>query len=453
MKFKHFFYLIIAIFSIYITIYWITLNYNLLIKNYFYFTKKISIPTGLAIFLFFLAGFLLMGILFAIDAWRKSRKIHKLLLDKEKKVSYSEGLEVSVYNLSQGELEEAKKILDKITEQNADTFETKVLKLCIALREKDFPRAEKLIKEMEEAEDYPLLNILKSRLYELKEEYQKALEILEEKIDSFPATLEKIALKNLRNLYVKTKNYEGAIKIQEKILKEYPKEEEKKLKICLIYELAKSLKENGKIKDALHKIQELLKEEPKFTPAWVLFGDLYKEEREDEKAISVYTEGFKNTYSAILIHRIEDLYLEKEEAAKALEAINHLRFQVDKDTIPRFFLGRLYLRLEMIEEAYKFLSSLQPFAPNSVVLNYLLGNLEERFGKKEKALESYKRCLKSYDALANEYYCFSCGKSFKEWKDRCPSCGAWASIEINFKEEISEDTLGLRVTPISFPLF
>lgn len=452
MKFKHFFYLFLGILSIYITIYWITLNYNLLIKEPFYFTKKISVPTWLAIFLFFLAGFFLMGILFLIDAWKKTRKIKGLLSDREKKITFGEGLEISVYNLLHGELEEAKKVLDTL-DKSAQTPESKILKLCLLLREKNIEEAEKQLKELDTIENSPLLNLLKAKFYEIKEDYKGAVSILKDKMDFIHPHLEKLYLNNLRNLYIKLKDFEEALKIQEKILKDFPREEEKKLRICIIYELAKNLKLNQKEKEAIHKIQEILKEEPKFTPAWVLFGDIYKEENEKEKAISVYTEGFKNTYSAILIHRIEDLYLESEEAAKALEAINHLRFQVEKDTIPRFFLGRLYLRLEMAEEAYKFLSSLQPFAPNSVVLNYLLGTLEERFGKKEKALQSFKKCLKNYDALANEYYCFNCGKSFKEWQDRCLSCGAWASIEINFKEEITEDTLGLKVSPISFPLF
>lgn len=452
MKFKHFFYIFLGILSIYITIYWITLNYNLLVKEPFRFTKTISVPTWLAIFLFFLAGFFFMGILFLIDAWKKTRKINKLLSDKEKKISFGEAVEISVFNLLQGETEEAKKILDSI-EPGVQTDESKILKLYIFLREKNLEEAEKLFKETETFENLPIYILLKAKFLELKEDFIGALSVLKEREDLFSPSLERLYLKNLRNLYIKLKNFEEALQIQDKILKNSPKEEEKKLRICLLYELAKSLKKDGKEKEAIHKIQDILKEEPKFTPAWVLFGDIYKEENEMEKAISVYTEGFKNTYSAILIHRIENLYLENEEAAKALEAINHLRFQVEKDTIPRFFLGRLYLRLEMIEEAYKFLSSLQPFAPNSVVLNFLLGTLEERFGKKEKALASYKKCLKSYDALANEYYCFSCGKSFKEWQDRCPNCGAWASIEINFKEEITEDTLGVKVNPISFPLF
>lgn len=453
MKFKHFFLLLVLIAIFFIVVYWITINYNLLVKQDFYFTKKIAVPTWLAIFLFFLAGFFLMGILFLIDAWKKTIKIHKLQIDREEKIAIGEGVEISVYNMLYGEIEEAKKVLEKYSNEKLGVFENKILRLCIALREKDLGLSELLIKDLELQTSSPLIPLMKAKYFEIKEENEKAIAILKEKIKDISPNLKKLTIKNLRNLYLKIKNFEEAIKLQEEILKEFPSEEEKKLKICFLYELAKLLKENNKEKEALHKIQEILKESPKFTPAWVLYGDIYKEDNEEEKAISVYTEGFKNTYSAILLHKIENLFLEKEEAAKALETINHIRFQVEKDTIPKFFLGRLYYRLEMIDEAYKFLSSLQPFAPNSIVLNFLLGSLEERLGKSEKSLNSYKKALEKYDAVVNEYYCFNCGKSLKEWRDRCPHCEAWASIELNFKEEISEDLIGLKITPISYPLF
>jgi len=452
MKFKHFLFLIFLIGIFFIIVFWITINYDLLINKSFYFTKKISVPTWLAIFLFFLSGFFFMGVLFLIDALKKTKKIHKLQIDKEEKIAFGEGIEIAVYNLLHSELEEAKKILEAFVDEKSKTKENKILKLCIALREKNIENSEYLLKSLEVENQNPLIPLLKSHFYEIKGENEKAISQLKENFEKVPQSLKRVFLKTLRNLYLKTNNYEDALSIQKEILESYPLEEEKKLKICISYEFAKNLWKNGKGKEAIQKIQEILKEEQKFTPAWVLFGDIYKEEKEEDKAISVYTEGFKNTYSAILLHKIEDLYLEKEEAAKALEAINHIRFQVEKDTLPRFFLGRLYYRLEMIEDAYKFLSSLQPFAPNSIVLNYLLATLEERLGKKEKALNSLKKCIEKYDAIINEYYCFSCGKSLKNWQDKCPYCGAWASIEINFKEEISEETLGLRINPISYPL-
>ncbi len=453
MKFKYLFFLILFFFVFFVIIYWIQKNYDVLIKGKFYFTGTISVPLWLAMFIFFLAGFFLMLIIFLIDAWKKTRKIHKLQEEKKEKKVFEEEIEISVYTLLHGEIEETKRILKNLSLEKANTWESKLLDLCLSLRERDIERAEFLIKELEREKKFSLFPLLKGKFFELKEEHEKAIEYLEENLKNIPLSLKVIALKQLRNLYIKINKFKGGLKIQEEIIKLSSTEEDKNLKICLKYEVAKNLKNNKELKGAIQKIQDILKENPKFTPAWVLYGDIYKEDNEEERALSVYTEGFKNTYSSILLHKIEDLYLEKEEATKALEAINHIRFQVEKDTLPRFFLGRLYYRLEMVDEAYKLLSSLQPFAPNSVVLNYLLATLEERFGKKDKALQSLKKSLENYDALKNEYYCFNCQKPLKTWQDRCPFCGAWASIEINFKEEILEDTLGLRITPISYPLY
>jgi hypothetical protein len=35
-----------------------------------------------------------------------------------------------------------------------------------------------------------------------------------------------------------------------------------------------------------------------------------------------------------------------------------------------------------------------------------------------------------------------------EWTDRCAACGEWQTIEVNFREEISPDELGLSPAPI-----
>jgi hypothetical protein len=35
-----------------------------------------------------------------------------------------------------------------------------------------------------------------------------------------------------------------------------------------------------------------------------------------------------------------------------------------------------------------------------------------------------------------------------EWAALCPSCGEWNTIEVNFREEITLDELGLAPAPI-----
>jgi len=35
-----------------------------------------------------------------------------------------------------------------------------------------------------------------------------------------------------------------------------------------------------------------------------------------------------------------------------------------------------------------------------------------------------------------------------EWSDRCATCGEWNVVEVNFREEISLEDLGLSPAPV-----
>jgi predicted ATP-dependent serine protease len=47
-----------------------------------------------------------------------------------------------------------------------------------------------------------------------------------------------------------------------------------------------------------------------------------------------------------------------------------------------------------------------------------------------------------------EYRCAACGVESMEWTDRCEGCGEWNSVEVNFREEISLEELGLAPAPV-----
>jgi predicted Zn-dependent protease len=248
-----------------------------------------------------------------------------------------------------------------------------------------------------------------------------------------------------------------ALALQESILaraaSEADKSAEERLKVVLQYEQAKQMVGEGKDKDAASLLRLLVKDHPEFVSAWALLGEILHRGGEDDKAVGAWQEGFLASRSGVLLHKIEDLYLEKEQPEAALEAINQMRFRVQKDIIPRFFLGRLYYRLEMMEEAYRFLGNLRAAAPHSAVLHYLLGSIEDRMGKGSQASASFKRALTTLEPIQNEYFCYACSTPQRDWSDRCPKCRAWNSVEINFKEELREDDLGIKVSPIENPLF
>ena len=109
MKFRHFLALFGVIGLFFLSVYWVTLNYDNLIKP-FYFLKGWPVPYWLAMFVFFLAGLFLMGILFLIDAWRKNIRLRDLARQKTERAATGEALEMAVFFLLQDDEEAAARL-------------------------------------------------------------------------------------------------------------------------------------------------------------------------------------------------------------------------------------------------------------------------------------------------------------------------------------------------------
>jgi predicted ATP-dependent serine protease len=47
-----------------------------------------------------------------------------------------------------------------------------------------------------------------------------------------------------------------------------------------------------------------------------------------------------------------------------------------------------------------------------------------------------------------EYRCNVCSTTRADWAPRCADCGNWNTIEVDFREEISFEELGLSPAPV-----
>jgi lipopolysaccharide biosynthesis regulator YciM len=134
----------------------------------------------------------------------------------------------------------------------------------------------------------------------------------------------------------------------------------------------------------------------------------------------------------------------------AIEALKKCieRARRGKGTLPRFYLGKLYFRLEMLDDALSVLSSLEGRATHAPTLHYLLGRIHERRHQYREAALQYRLVIKETKLVQLSYQCRACGEATVEWIDRCPACGEWNSVEVDFREEISFEELGLAPAPI-----
>ena len=112
--------------------------------------------------------------------------------------------------------------------------------------------------------------------------------------------------------------------------------------------------------------------------------------------------------------------------------------------MPRFFLGRLFSRLEMIEEAWDQFVELRGRLAHSPTLDYYLGKVHERRGELPEACQLYRNVIQSTGALDVVYRCTGCGAQIIDWQAYCPECRAWDTFRTEWSESSQPPDLGFR---------
>jgi lipopolysaccharide biosynthesis regulator YciM len=264
------------------------------------------------------------------------------------------------------------------------------------------------------------------------------------------------AWRKLRSLHMKEGNWKKALEAHERVGKFSDPSDPKnafdlRVGTGIQYEIAVDRLRSGKPRDAIAILRRLLKEQKQFIPAHVKLGEALREQGQGSDAIQVWYDGFEATNSPIFLTTLVEHHLQRERPLAAIEALKHCISKTSKDTVPRFYLGKLYFRLEMLDDAFAVLTSLQERATYAPTLHYLLGRIHERRGNQRDASIEYRRVIKEMELIQLEYRCQTCGESVMEWTDRCSACGEWNSVEVNFREEIPFEDLGLAPAPIYTP--
>jgi lipopolysaccharide biosynthesis regulator YciM len=217
----------------------------------------------------------------------------------------------------------------------------------------------------------------------------------------------------------------------------------------LDYQRGVLMLEADRAEEASAVFRRLLEREPRFIPARIMLGEAALLRFREEEAVAAWREGYLETGSPVFLQRIEDYYIEEEEPRAAIETLRALMAAADNDLLPRFYLGRLYFRLEMHDEALKILGSIGERIRSSPTFHFLVGRIHERRGELAEAVDSYVACLRQLDLGSAEYSCRVCHLRTPDWRDYCVRCGSWNAVELDFEEErLSAEELGVLEVPV-----
>lgn len=273
--------------------------------------------------------------------------------------------------------------------------------------------------------------------YEDSKRTEDALQILEDILERDESSLR--ALTRIREIFLRTGNFEKAEDTQQRILKlslpEKERTEEQARDVGLKYETGRMMLEEGNYEKAKRIFKAIIKQDSEFVPAYLGLGEALLEEEAIDEASSLWEEAYGQTGSVIFLHRLEDLYIKLGNPGKVINLYKTAFLKDPGNVTLHFFLGRLYYRLEMIDEAFEVLSSIDCSGGNVPDLNVLVGNIYVRRGQKDKAIQEFKKALGHSDQLFVPYKCSACSHASDEWSGRCPHCGSWNSFVVELGRE------------------
>lgn len=249
----------------------------------------------------------------------------------------------------------------------------------------------------------------------------------------------------LRDLLVQQRRWDEAIEAQEKRLKllqdEVVRVDEEEILRGLRLEKGRERLEKGgadTAEEAAGTFSSLLKDDPRFVPAYLLLGKARLAEGDRDGAVKAWLDGVEKTHSLPLLDHLVEYYLDagqpeaalkvSQRAVDELEGTDHLAARLE--------LALLYARLEMLDEAQAALRELEEQSEYSAMLRYYLGRLKQRQGDDREAASIFREALESVGIPEPDFRCSHCGARFDEYELRCAECGRWGTVDLDTAHDI-----------------
>lgn len=243
------------------------------------------------------------------------------------------------------------------------------------------------------------------------------------------------AMYRKRVLLERQGRWDELVYLQKAILKQQHTEKDKKREsIALVgyeYEYGRDSLENNQLEKARKAFKTLQRLDRNFVPATLGLAEVMLREGESEEAVNLLEKSYDSTSSKIILARLEDLLINLGEPGRLISIYKGSLSKNPNDLITRFFLGKLYYRLEMIDDAFETLSGMDTFGLAYPELHHLMGNIYLRRNQTDLAVKEYRKVVDIKKTLRLPYCCRHCGNSSDEWAGRCSSCGWWDTYQLD----------------------
>ncbi|MEK7741366.1 MAG: tetratricopeptide repeat protein, partial [Nitrospirota bacterium] len=237
------------------------------------------------------------------------------------------------------------------------------------------------------------------------------------------------ALYKKRAILERDEKWDELVEVQKTILKhEHTEKDRQREQMNLLgykYEYGRYSLERGDIEKAKKLFKTLLRLDVDFVPAYVGLAEVMLREGESEDAVDFLEKSYDQTSSLIILARLEDLLISIGEPARLIRLYVNSLSKKPQNHALRFLLGKLYYRLEMIDDAFETFSYVDASGMASPELYQIMGDLYLRRNQCDKAAVEFKKAVDMKIAFRLPYWCSACGYLSQDWSGRCPSCNNW----------------------------
>jgi tetratricopeptide (TPR) repeat protein len=426
-------------------------NYNQQSLTIDFFFGEVTYSAWVILLITFLLGFIICLIIMLIHnsqlkirQWNKKKELKK---KQEAENYYRQGIDL----LLKGDKKNALEKFNQTFQLDEHHFDAYVKAGNILKEMKRYEEAIQLhlsARQISRTNPEVLMSLAED--YKAYKNYERAEEILHEAI-ALQKEENLSYLRNLRELLFLQKKWNEAEELQMKIIKLLGKgserEAEQEILYGIKYQLGLAELDKNEIREAISIFRHLIREKPDFSPAYESLGQIYLKEKKAEKAQEIWFEGYETSGYYFLLQKIEELYIKQDNPQGAIDIYKRALESGKDDLYLRFLLGKLYYRLEMIDQALEEFQSIEGQVEASPIINYFIAKIMQKRDECKEAYESLLKVLEGKEGILEiGYICSYCNSVQSQWMARCPSCGNWNKLRLDLGRQLNK----LKVQPPSF---
>jgi len=180
---------------------------------------------------------------------------------------------------------------------------------------------------------------------------------------------------------------------------------------------------------AIEHYQQILKESPGLVPVNLALGETYLSSGAVEKAFDIFERAFEKTGNPVFLDRLEDYYLEQGRPEDAIQIYRQLLIRKGSPLI-KFQLGKLYHKLEMLDESLEMLEPLRTVLGHIPGYLLILAELEARRERYDGAMADLLKLVRNQGYDGENFVCTFCDTPHTNWQARCDQCRQWDTINL-----------------------